>query len=236
MSDHPQGLTHAAASSPWPLVRRTAAAIVLVMAVKSLQPYADYLPPDFSSDFLMGRQRYFHGAYRWAFYPHIAAGPVTLVLGTLLVSDMFRQRFPGWHRRLGRVQGLIVLSVLVPSGLWMAPHAAGGPVAAVGLAALAVATATCMLLGWRAAVSRRFHDHARWMLRTYLLLCSAVVLRIAGTLATALGVTSLWYEPLAVWASWLGPLAVHECAIRLRPSAGLVIRSRYRGTVRRLPS
>ena len=98
----------------------------------------------------------------------------------------------------------------------MAYHAAAGPVAAVGLATLAIATATCVFLGARAAMARRFADHRRWMWRGYLLLCSAVVLRLMGGLATVAGVDVPWFDPLATWMSWLVPLAAFE----LRERAG----------------
>ena len=92
----------------------------------------------------------------------------------------------------------------------MAYHAAAGPIAAVGLAALAIATAICVSLGARSAVRRRFADHRRWMWRCYLLLCSAVVLRLIGGLATVTGVAAPWVDPLATWMSWLVPLAAFE--------------------------
>jgi hypothetical protein len=183
--------------------------------------YRDYLPPNFQSEFLLGREAYFFGAYGGAFYVHLVSGPATLLLGTILLSDRFRTRARAWHRRLGRVQGACVLLALVPSGLWMAGYAATGTVAALGLGSLAVATAVCVLLGWRAAVTRRFADHRRWMLRTYMLLLSAVVIRLMGGAATAIGFDALWLYPLSCWASWLVPLAAYEFIERLQPRFSL---------------
>ena len=60
--------------------------------------HRDYLPPNFESDFLVGRDSYFFGAYQWAFYAHIATGPVTLIVGMFLLSDRLRKQFPKWHR------------------------------------------------------------------------------------------------------------------------------------------
>jgi len=48
------------------------------------------------------------------------------------------------------------------------------------------------------------------MWRSYLLLCSAVVIRLCGGLATVLQFDPPWFYPLSVWASWLAPLAIFE--------------------------
>ncbi len=147
--------------------RQTIALLALVLVLKVTASivwnYRDYFPPNFRSDFLQGRQAYFFGEYAAAFYAHVAAGPATLLLGLLLVSDRFRQRWPLWHRRLGKLQIALVLLLLVPGGLWMARYAASGAVAGAGFGALAIATGGCALLGWRSAVRRRFEQHRRWM-------------------------------------------------------------------------
>jgi hypothetical protein len=54
------------------------------------------------------------------------------------------------------------------------------------------------------------------MWRCYLLLCSAVVLRLIGGLATVTGVAAPWFDPLAIWLSWLVPLAAFELRERAR--------------------
>src|SRR6188508_2552462 len=81
------------------------AILILKVTLSVILGYVNYLPPNFRSDFLIGREAYFFGAYQWAFYTHIVVGPVTLLLGLILVSDRFRMRFPRWHRTLGKVQG-----------------------------------------------------------------------------------------------------------------------------------
>ena len=191
------------------LVFAVAVLIVRVMA-EVVAGYRNYFPADFSSDFLNGREGYFYGAYQWAFYPHIASGPVSLLLGLLLVSDTFRARLPLWHRRFGRIHAVGILFVVAPSGLWMAYYTTVGTSAAISFAILAVLTGMCSALGWRAAVSRRFNDHRLWMLRCFVLLCSAVMLRVFGGLGTVLEVKSLWFDPVVSWVSWLLPLVTFE--------------------------
>jgi hypothetical protein len=187
-----------------------AGVLILKVTASVMLGYRDYFPPNFAADFLLGREGYFWGAYWWAFYTHIAAGPISLVLGLILISQRFRLRFPQWHRRLGKTQIALILLLLTPSGLWMARYAATGTVAGIGFSLLAVVTAVCALFGWRAAVQRRFADHRQWMLRCYLLLCSAVVLRLIGGLASVTAVGGEWSYPLAAWISWLLPLAIFE--------------------------
>jgi hypothetical protein len=187
-----------------------AAALIAKVTLDVLIGYRNYFPPNFDADFLLGRQSYFFGPYRWAFYVHLASGPASLLLGTVLVSERFRNFAPRWHRRLGRIQAANVLLLLVPSGLWMAFYAATGAIAGMGLAALSIATAVCIALGWRAAMQRRFADHRLWMSRTFVLLCSAVVIRMIGGLATVTQFDALWLYPLSCWASWLVPLAAFE--------------------------
>ncbi len=184
--------------------------LIVRVTVAIVINYRHYLPPDFTSEFLQDREAYFFGSYQWAFYTHIFFGPVTLLLGIVLVSDGFRIRFPSWHRGLGRVQIGSVLCFVVPSGLWMAFRTESGVIASAGFASLAIATGLCSALGFRSAIRRRFVDHRRWMWRCYLLLCSAVVLRIMGGLVTVMELNTEWSYPFAAWASWLLPLMVFE--------------------------
>ncbi|HET6884218.1 MAG TPA: DUF2306 domain-containing protein [Pirellulales bacterium] len=197
-------------------VLKSLAAILIVKVIVSvLAEYRFYWPPDFESDFLRGREAYFWGPYRWAFFTHLISGPSSLVFGALLISEQFRKSDVKWHRRLGRVHAACVLLLLTPSGLWMAYYAATGAVAAAGLGSLAIVTAACVVQGWRAAIARRFLDHRRWMLRTFVLLCSAVVIRMIGGLATVAQWDAEWLYPASTWASWLVPLIFFELAQRL---------------------
>ncbi len=202
------------------LLIAAAAMLVLKVTLSVVIGYRSYLPPDFASDFLLGREAYFYGPYRWAFYAHLIAGPLSLLIGTVLASAIFARQAPRWHHRLGIVQMLVVLLVLVPSGLWMAPYAATGAIAGAGLGLLAIATAVSTALGWRAAIAREFAAHQRWMLRSYVLLCSAVVIRLLGGLAAVMHWDSDWYYPLAVWTSWVAPLLTCQVVLVFMGSPG----------------
>ncbi len=187
-----------------------ASLLILKIIVGTIVSYRDYMPPNFEAIFLEGRESYFFREYQWAFYPHILSGPCSLLLGMLLISARFRQRYPKWHRVLGRTQVACVLLVVAPSGLWMAWYAAMGPVAGVGFALLAIATGLTVALGWRAAAVRRFDVHRRWMQRCFVLLCSAVVIRVNGGIGLVAGIEVEWFYVQTAWTSWLVPLLVWE--------------------------
>lgn len=189
-------------------MRILACLLVCKTVILVLLSYPGYFPPNFRTDFLLGREAYFFGPYQGAFYVHILSGPFSLLAGLVLLSESFRLRVPKWHRYLGRVQVVTILAFVTPSGLWMSWHAATGTVAATGFATLAIATAICAGLGWRTAVQRRFEIHRRWMQRCFVLLCSAVVLRIAGGLSEILVIEGTY--PYTAWLSWLLPLLVLE--------------------------
>lgn len=189
--------------------------LILKVTLGVVSTFRDYMPPNFQSDFLRGRDAYFWNGYHWAFFAHVTSGPCSLIFGMILLSERIRQRTPKWHRRVGRVQVAIVLLLVVPSGLGMAFYSATGATAGVGFGALSVATGLSVWLGWRSALKRRFVEHRRWMSRCFLLLCSAVVLRLTAGLFTVTGVEGEWTYPFAAWTSWLVPLAVLE-STRLR--------------------
>ncbi|MCA9248202.1 MAG: DUF2306 domain-containing protein, partial [Planctomycetales bacterium] len=189
--------------------------LILKVTANIVLEYRHYAPPDFEADFLQGRESYFWGVYAGAFYVHLLSGPVALVLSLALVSERLRRRAPQWHRRLGKVQVANILLLVAPSGLWMARYAMTGRVAGLGLASLAVATGICAFCGWRAALRRDFYWHERWMRRTFVLLCSAVVLRIIGGLATVAQFDAPWLYPASAWISWLLPLAIFEVWSRI---------------------
>lgn len=190
------------------LVRVLATLLVCHTTVVVLLTLRDYFPPNFRSTFLLGREGYFFGAYQWAFTAHVLSGPFCLLSGLVLLSQRVRRRWPAFHRGLGKAHIAAVLLLLTPSGLWMAPYAMEGMVSAAGFAMLAFATGTCATLGWRTAVARKFSEHRRWMERTFILLVSAVVLRVIGGASEVWGLEGTY--PWAAWLSWVVPLGALE--------------------------
>jgi uncharacterized membrane protein len=181
-----------------------------------LANYPDYFPPNFDSLFLQGREATFTGIYRPAFYIHIFSGPVVLLGGLILLSESVRRRHRRVHRWLGRVQVIVLLFLVLPSGVVMSRHAFGGWPAGLSFLLLSAVTAGCAIVGVVHARRRHYDQHRRWMLRCYLLICSAVALRLISGAAGLVGVPSPEGAYItAAWSSWLLPLAAYEIAERL---------------------
>jgi uncharacterized membrane protein len=193
-------------------------AVVLILRVLAsiLANYPDYFPPNFDSLFLQGREATFSGAYQPAFYVHIFSGPVVLFNGLILLSESVRRRHGRLHRVLGRVQVVVLLLFVLPSSVVMSRHAFGGWPAGLSFLLLSAATAGCAIVGVVHARRRRYDLHRRWMLRSYVLICSAVALRLISGAAGLVGVPSPEGAYIvAAWTSWVFPLAAYEIAERL---------------------
>jgi uncharacterized membrane protein len=198
------------------VLRWLAIVLILRVLVTILANYPDYFPPDFDSLFLQDREETFVGTYRPAFYVHIFSGPFVLLNGLILLSDYVRRHRAGLHRFLGRLQVVVLLVFVLPSSVVMSRHAFGGWPAGLSFLLLSVATAGCAIVGVVYARRRRFDRHRRWMLRGYVLICSAIALRLISGAAGLIGVQSPeGAYVIAAWSSWLLPLAAYEFIVRL---------------------
>lgn len=200
-------------------LRWLAVALILRVLVTILLNYPDYFPPNFSSLFLQGREATFQGTYRVAFYVHIFSAPIVLFNGLILLSESIRIRYRNLHRTLGRIHVAILLLLMLPSSVVMCRHAFGGWQAGISFLLLSLATATCAVIGVIHARQHRYAQHRRWMLRSFVLICSAVMLRLISGAAGLIGVSSPENAyAIAAWCSWLLPLTIFEIVNRLPES------------------
>ncbi len=145
-----------------------------------------------------------------AIYVHVFAAVLALALGPFQFSDRLRANRRNLHRGLGRIYLGVGVLVGGLAGLYLAPHAFGGPVARLGFGALAL---TWLYTGARAyAAIRRgaVAEHRRWMVRNYALTLAAVTLRLYIPLSVLAGIEfSVAYAVIA-WLCWVPNLAVAE--------------------------
>jgi uncharacterized membrane protein len=181
-----------------------------------LQNYPFYFPPDFTAPFLLNHEADFRGLYGAAFFAHIVSSPVALVCGLFLVSSHSRRWLPKIHKLVGRVQVANVCLAVAPSGFVMSFYALGGFVSSAAFLCLSVLTCTTALLGFWHARQQRFEQHQRWMWRCWILLSSAIVLRLMAMAAEPFGLEPVGFYRFTAWASWLLPLIILELSVWLQ--------------------
>lgn len=192
-------------------LRLAVMALAVKVWVSIVLEYRLYFPADFSAAFLIGREAVFVGLYRTAFYAHIVVGPVTLLLAAWLMlggKQSTSRRIN--HRRLGRIQGVLVLGVLVPSGLVMAWDAHTGPIAGWGFGLQSIATGATMLAAIRFAMVGDIFKHRRWATNCFLCLIAPVILRVLMGASITFGFESDGFYQFNAWASWMVPITIHE--------------------------
>lgn len=148
-------------------------------------------------------------------YVHAAGAATALLIGWLQISPPLRRRWPGLHRRTGRVY---VMACLIGGigGLFLAAGATAGPVATAGFGSLAMLWIAVNLLGWRAALDRRFEAHRRWMLRSWALTLAAVTLRLYMLALPALHVDGLEGYRAISFLCWIPNLLIAEAWLALK--------------------
>ncbi len=146
---------------------------------------------------------------------HVGGAVTALLLGSFQFLPGLRKT--GTHRWVGRVY---VLGCLVggTAGFVLSTTSSAGPIATAGFGSLAVIWIAVNLLGWKAAMDRRFDDHRRWMIRSWALTLAAVTLRLYLPLVGVLDLPFLpWYRAISFLA-WVPNLMIAEAYLRVRPS------------------
>lgn len=104
---------------------------------------------------------------------HVICATVYCLLGAFQFTTAFRLRWPGLHRRAGRVLALCGLMAGV-TGLWMTvvyqiPPGLQGPLLFAVRLAVAIAMIASIVLGWRSILRRDVPRHEAFMIRAYAL-------------------------------------------------------------------
>ena len=198
----------------WTVTKTCILLFVALIGVLIIVTSFAYFPPQFDFGFLLGRDAYFFSWYAIVFYIHVISSPIALFIGLIQSVEWLRKRSHRVHQALGYGYVCIVLLFTAPSGLAMSIKASGGSSAIIGFSLLAIATFVTTLSGFRAARLGRFIRHRQWMTRSYLLICSAVVLRLIAAVCAQLELDHITYGAMA-WLSWLPSLLIYETVLRV---------------------
>ena len=194
---------------------RTNLAPLLLGAVAAIF-IAFALPPYLSLD--VARSRIAPPTGVRAYYPllvaHVVFASVAMAAAIVQIVPVIRTRFPGWHRRSGRIY---VFAGVLPAGLTglvigiLTPF---GPVLRASNVLLALLWLTCTGTGFRMARAGRYADHRRWMIRSVTLTLSIITNRLWAVLFTIAlvpqldttfgGNQALMVQTIAGLSGWLG--------------------------------
>jgi uncharacterized membrane protein len=189
----------------------TAALCVVFVTLLIVATYTRYLPPDFRKGFLIDRDSYFFRTpYGVGFYAHILASPIAVICGAIQFNSALRRRAARIHRIAGRIYVLCVLLFAAPGGFIMAFGTRGGASSSGCFLVMSVSTWFFTWQAWKTAKRREFAAHRRWMWRSYLMIVSAILLRVIDPALRQSGVPELLSYQICVWLSWVPSLALFE--------------------------
>jgi len=154
-------------------------------------------------------------AWRMAFYGHISFGGLALLSGWTQFSRTLRLRHLSWHRRLGMVY---LISVLTSGscGVYLAFFATGGWITGTGFFLLGLFWIFFTVRAYRAVRRRDFAAHGAWMVYSYAACFAAVTLRIWMPLLTLAFGEFLPAYRLVAWLCWVPNLIFAFFWVRYR--------------------
>ncbi len=153
---------------------------VLILLIGSLIVFVTsrYLDPSDLGGYLAYRAEDTVNLIRYSVLIHATISFLVLLLASVLVFFRIEQKFPRTHRTIGRLIVFSTLLFLVPTGFVLSYHALGGISGKILFSLLTLLSMIFIAQGFYTALKRKLHQHRKWMLRFYIVLSSAVWLRI----------------------------------------------------------
>lgn len=141
------------------------------------------------------------------FYAHIFPGGIAMLTGWSQFIPTLRNRYPAWHRGLGKIY---VASVLVSglAGFSIGFFATGGPVAAAGFVSLAVIWLYTTMSAYNHIRKGQIQAHEKMMRYSYAACFAAVTLRIWFPLLFLALEDYMTAYRVAAWMCWVPNLMV----------------------------
>jgi hypothetical protein len=175
-----------------------------------------YFTFDYDVDFLLTKQAILHSdIWRWSFYIHISTSLVVLFLGVFQFVKLILNKFPKFHRNLGKIYILSILILSAPSGLVMAFYANGGIWAKLSFLILSLLWWIFTCIAYLKIVKGEIQSHIAFMIRSYGLTLSALTLRTyVVALPLFLHLHGKEMYVLVAWLSWIPNLIISEFLIK----------------------
>ncbi|MFM7021788.1 MAG: DUF2306 domain-containing protein [Flavobacteriales bacterium] len=185
---------------------------LLILFIAALIAYGSlsYFPADFTHGFLLGKKELFNGIYKYGFYAHVISTPIVITIGTLQTFFRFEKKYPKLHRNAGKIYVATVLFLAAPGGLIMAFSAIGGQLSELCFLLLAMLWIYFTYKAYQEAKNKNFSEHKRHMQRSFILMLSAINLRILMFIFIRCNFEGPQMYTVAAWLSWLPGLLIYE--------------------------
>jgi hypothetical protein len=113
------------------------------------------------------------------FAAHVLLASVVTLGGLMQMIPALRRKWPGLHRWTGRTF-LVIAIFMALSGVWLAV-VRGTYLSVISAVAILINAVLILIfagLAWRHAVKRRFEQHRRWAMRTFMVVSGVWFLRV----------------------------------------------------------
>lgn len=185
------------------------------LMLRMIIDYSTFKP---DTHFLAQKQDYIHNPL-WitAFYVHVFSAIVALAAGFTQFSPMILRRYKKLHRTVGWIYAVDILIINFPAGLIMAYYANGLLPSKIAFTILDVLWAWFTYKAVAAARQEKFNAHREYMIRSFALTFSAIMLRTWRIiLSNAFHPDPLTLYMIDAWMGFVPNLLLAEWIIRRR--------------------
>ncbi len=154
--------------------------------------------------------------FRIGFYIHITSSWVVLAAGIPQFVPFVTVKYPKFHRVLGKVYVIGILTFAAASGLILATYANGGLPAKTGFSLQCIVWWLCTYMAYKKVLEKNYRQHIIWMIRSFAVTLAAFALRTETYLMDAILKTGPIETYITItWLSWVGNLVIAEVLIGL---------------------
>lgn len=185
--------------------------ICLLIVLKSI----DYINPDFTKGFLLGKKESFEH-YKLFLYAHIIASPIALLAGIFQFSFTHSKH----HRLIGKTYVLSILLFASPGGFYMAWFAIGGTLSVINFCLMAILWFHFTYKAYLHAKQRQITKHKVFMIRSFILTNSAIFIRVLSFINHSYELVELTTGYILIsFLSWAPQLLIFESYLQLKRSS-----------------
>lgn len=198
-------MTRKLSTAGWGLMAFLSLGIAL-LSYRYLLPHPPQVGPDIAKNLMR---------HPWLTV-HAGLASTALLVGPFQFISGLRARWPKLHRWMGRIYVAGCLGAGV-AGLPLAYGTDAGPIATAGFATLDIIWIAITAQALRLAMTGRYLEHRRWMIRSFALTFAAVTLRLYLPFPPMMGYTFLAGYRAISWIAWVPNLMIVELYLRRSP-------------------